>query len=78
MTEQTDQAWREQQLVEAHQATIGDLRRAEAQVRRLEAEVAAARRFAAEMRDFCSPHGVAVDYADRLIEAMDRAKGAGR
>ena len=78
MTEQTDQAWREQQLVEAHQATIGGLRRAEAQVRRLEAEVAAVRRFAAEMRDFCSPHGVAVDYADRLIEAMDRAKGDGR
>jgi hypothetical protein len=41
---------------------------------RLEAEVGAARTFAAEMRDFCSPHGVAVDYADRLVEAMDRAK----
>lgn len=39
------------------------------------AEVIAARTFAGEMRDFCSPHGVAVDYADRLIEAMDRAKG---
>ncbi|GHB16740.1 hypothetical protein GCM10018777_56720 [Streptomyces albogriseolus] len=76
MTEQTDQARREQQLVEAHQATIGDLRRAEARVQALEAEVAAARRFAAEMRDFCSPHGVAVDYADRLIEAMDRARDA--
>ncbi|NUQ95808.1 MAG: hypothetical protein HOY79_04365 [Streptomyces sp.] len=37
-------------------------------------EVAAARKFAAEMRDFCSPHGVAADYADRLLEAMDRAK----
>lgn len=37
-------------------------------------EVAAARKFAGEMREFCSPHGVAVDYADRLIEAMDRAK----
>ncbi|WP_086732877.1 hypothetical protein [Streptomyces glaucescens] len=43
-------------------------------VGRLEAEVAAARAFAAEMRNFCSPHGVAVDYAERLIEAMDRAK----
>ncbi len=40
----------------------------------LRAEVAAARKFAGEMRDFCSPHGVAVDYADRLVEAMDRAK----
>jgi hypothetical protein len=38
------------------------------------AEVAAARKFAGEMRDFCSPHGVSVDYADRLEEAMDRAK----
>jgi hypothetical protein len=42
------------------------------------AEVAAARKFAGEMRDFCSPHGVAVDYADRLVEAMDRAKEGGR
>lgn len=47
---------------------------AEKRARELEAEVAAARRFAGEMRDFCSPHGVAVDYADRLLEAMDRAK----
>jgi hypothetical protein len=45
------------------------------EINRLKAEVAAARKFAAEMREFCSPHGVAVDYADRLIEAMDRAKG---
>ncbi|MEU1133560.1 hypothetical protein ABZ383_27510 [Streptomyces sp. NPDC005900] len=45
---------------------------------RLRAQVAAARRFAEEMRDFCSPHGVAVDYADRLIEAMDRAKEEAR
>jgi hypothetical protein len=40
-----------------------------------ERQVAAARKFAGEMRDFCSPHGVATDYADRLVEAMDRAKG---
>lgn len=45
---------------------------------RLEAEVAAARLFAAEMRDFCSPHAIAADYADRLVEAMDRAKGESR
>jgi hypothetical protein len=44
------------------------------EIGRLKAEVAAARKFAGEMRDFCSPHGVAVDYADRLLEAMDRAK----
>jgi hypothetical protein len=45
-----------------------------AEINRLKAEVAAARKFAGEMRDFCSPHGVSVDYADRLLEAMDRAK----
>jgi hypothetical protein len=44
------------------------------EIRLLKAEVAAARKFAGEMRDFCSPHGVAADYADRLVEAMDRAK----
>ncbi|MDX2838019.1 hypothetical protein PV377_03195 [Streptomyces ipomoeae] len=38
------------------------------------AEVAAARKYAAEMRDFCSPHSVSVHYADQLTEAMDRAK----
>lgn len=45
-------------------------------VRPLEAEAAAAREYAAEMRDFCSPHGVSVHYADQLVEAMDRAKEA--
>jgi hypothetical protein len=43
-------------------------------VRPLEEEVAAARKYAAEMRDFCSPHGVSVHYADQLVEAMDRAR----
>lgn len=47
-----------------------------ADVSSLRAEVAAARKFAAEMRDFCSPHAIAADYADRLVEAMDRAKEA--
>ena len=44
----------------------------------LRREVAAARKFAGEMRDFCSPHGVASDYADQLEAAMDRAKQVGR
>jgi hypothetical protein len=44
----------------------------------LRAEVAAARKFAGEMQNFCSPHGVASDYAARLVEAMDRAKGTGQ
>lgn len=42
-----------------------------------EREVAAARKFAEEMRTYCSPHGVAADYADRLLERMDRAKNEG-
>lgn len=46
------------------------------EINRLKAEVTAARKFAGEMRDFCSPHGVSVHYADQLIAAMDRAKGS--
>lgn len=38
------------------------------------AEVAAARKYAGEMRNFCSPHGVSMHYADQLEAAMDRAK----
>lgn len=45
-------------------------------VQDLEAEVAAARKYADEMRGFCSPHGVSAHYADQLVAAMDRAKGA--
>jgi hypothetical protein len=44
-------------------------------VQHLEAQVAAARKYADEMRDFCSPHSVSVHYADQLTQAMDRAKG---
>ncbi|MFF1574845.1 hypothetical protein ACFVWR_19060 [Leifsonia sp. NPDC058292] len=53
--------------------SVGEVERKE--IVALCAEVAAARQFAGEMRDFCSPHGVAIGYADRLLEAMDRAKG---
>lgn len=42
-----------------------------------EREVAAARKFASDMRDFCSPHNVAHDYAEWLVEAMDQAKSGG-
>jgi uncharacterized small protein (DUF1192 family) len=44
------------------------------EINRLKAEVSAARKYAGEMRDFCSPHGVSVHYADQLEAAMDRAK----
>lgn len=40
-------------------------------------EVAAARKFAGEMREFCSPHAVAAQYADQLEAVMDRARGEG-
>jgi hypothetical protein len=54
---------------------VGEVERGE--IAALRAEVAAARKFAAEMRDFCSPHAVAADYADRLLDAMDRAQEGG-
>lgn len=47
---------------------------AEDEMAELRREVAAARKFAGEMREFCSPHGVSVHYADQLEAAMDRAK----
>lgn len=47
-------------------------------MRHLEAEVAAARKFVEEMRGFCSPHAVAAQYADQLVEAMDRARGTAK
>ncbi|MDX5563733.1 hypothetical protein PYK79_10760 [Streptomyces sp. ID05-04B] len=39
-----------------------------------EREAAAARKYAEEMRNFCSPHGISVHYADQLVQA--REKGA--
>jgi hypothetical protein len=47
---------------------------AEDEMAELRREVAAARKYVQEMREFCSPHGVASDYADQLEAAMDRAK----
>lgn len=61
------------QLIAAEQAGHGAATEA-TELHRLRAQVAAARKYAAEMRDFCSPHGVSVDYADQLEAAMDRAK----
>ena len=49
---------------------------AEARARALEAEVAAARRFAEAMREFCPADGVAVHHADELIAVMDNAKAS--
>ncbi|MCI3277461.1 hypothetical protein [Streptomyces cylindrosporus] len=57
---------------------VGENARQQDENKRLRAEVAAARRFAEEMRNFCSPHGVSVHYANQLVEAMDRAKGGAR
>ena len=58
------------QMIAAEQSGRGTA----TELNRLRAEVAAARKYAAEMRDFCSPHGVSVDYADQLEAVMDRAK----
>lgn len=40
----------------------------------LRREVAAARTYAEEMREFCSPHGLSADYAKQLLQRMDRAR----
>lgn len=64
-------------MTEATQATELRTKLADAilpVMQRLEAEIAAARQYAEEMRGFCSPHGVSVHYADQLVEAMDRAR----
>jgi hypothetical protein len=43
---------------------------------RLRAQVAAARAYADQMGDYCSPHGVASRYANELRTAIDHAKEA--
>lgn len=48
-----------------------------AEVQRLRAISAAAHAFADEMGDYCSPHGVAADYAQRLRDRLNDAKGNG-
>lgn len=50
----------------------------DAELDRLRAQVAAARAFAAEMREYCTPHGISAMYADRLDAALDKAGEAGR
>lgn len=55
-------------------ALLGEVARLTAALATSQRETAAARQFAEEMRDYCSPHAVAADYADRLVEAMDRAQ----
>ncbi|MFD9249576.1 hypothetical protein [Streptomyces bottropensis] len=42
----------------------------------LRAEVAAARQYAEDMREFASPHNVSVHYAEQLTGVMDRARAA--
>jgi hypothetical protein len=50
------------------------LERTFAEMRRLRAISTAAYGFADEMGDYCSPHGVAADYAQRLRERLNDAK----
>ncbi|MEU7338656.1 hypothetical protein [Streptomyces sp. NPDC007074] len=75
MNDQTaTEATKKLSLADEMMEIVTDARAQEAELRSLRNEMAAARWFADEMRDFCSPHGVAADYADRLVEAMDRAR----
>lgn len=57
---------------------VGEVSRQQDEIKILRAEVAAARQFADDMRQFCSPRGVSVHYAEQLVQAMDRAKGGVR
>ncbi|MEI5520741.1 hypothetical protein WB388_09010 [Streptomyces brasiliscabiei] len=53
---------------------VGEVARLKTELDVSRRETAAARRFAEDMRDYCSPRGVSRTYADRLVEAMDRAR----
>ncbi|CBG73066.1 hypothetical protein SCAB_60471 [Streptomyces scabiei 87.22] len=55
-------------------ALLGEVSRLATEAEALRAEVAAARRFAEDMRGYCSPHNVSAMYAERLVDAMDRAR----
>lgn len=45
----------------------------DAELARLRAQVAAARKFAEEMHSYCSPYGIAAEYAQRLHARLDAA-----
>ena len=51
------------------------LERTFAEMQRLRAVERAAYEFADEMGDYCSPHNVAHDYAQRLRDRLNDAKG---
>lgn len=44
------------------------------EARRAQAAIERVRALAADMRTWCSPHGIATVYADRIDEALDSAK----
>ena len=70
--------WRDDDLPTAAAQTGGFVyeiadriaRAVEERERELRATVARAHAFAAEMRSYCSPHGVAADYANRLEDVL--------
>lgn len=57
--------------VEATADEFVDHQAAHARTAELEARLAAVRAFAEEMRGYCSPNGVAVMYADRLVAVVE-------
>jgi DNA repair exonuclease SbcCD ATPase subunit len=59
---------------DAHHATIDDLDQARRELAVATATVERAYAFAEEMHDYCSPHGVAADYAKRLKGRLDNAE----
>lgn len=63
-----------QALTEQHPAPDPTSERAtlEAELKAAQAAIARVRAFAEDMRTWCSPHGVATDYADRLLATLDQ------
>lgn len=54
-----------------------NIRELQQRAEQAEAANARVRDLAADMRDWCSPYGIAVDYADRIHEALDGAEVTG-
>ncbi|MGW7001352.1 hypothetical protein ACWGCW_00645 [Streptomyces sp. NPDC054933] len=67
----------ESDLEHYEETVVGDLNEKNIalarQAARAEATIARVRALAADMRTWCSPHGISVDYADRIVEALNAA-----
>lgn len=78
--EENDDIWRvairDGRAVEVKSRIVWNEEPAGGELDRLRAVEQAAYAFAEEMATYCSPHGVAADYAQRLTERLDQAGGS--